>query len=128
MKISKFLFSILIVLGFLLLVVSCNSNRRIYNLTVKVNNQNAGTVTILDKVTCYQSQKVFEGAQISLVTESNPGYNFDGWYDEQNLLSVEPTYLFIMPEKDVVPSFFSHLIIWFSGRFSAVNDICEPHS
>ena len=53
-----------------------------------------------------KNHKYGAGETVTLTATANPGYNFEGWYDNWygTLLSTDPTYVFTMPDYDVTIS------------------------
>ena len=67
-----------------------------YTVTVTKNDYYAG------QVNNYNQTKVAVGAIIELSATTNDGYNFLGWYDnEDNLITSDTKYSFIMEKKNV---------------------------
>lgn len=67
---------------------SCNS----YNITIN-NDTNKGTI--------YGHGIHSFKDEITLIAEAKPGYSFVGWYDEENEVSNESSYSFIMPHNNI---------------------------
>ena len=64
-----------------------------YNVSVTKNIETAGSVTGLG-LHEYKSN-------VSLGVTTNPGYTFDGWYIDGVRVETNPTYTFVMPNKNV---------------------------
>ncbi|MCR5113189.1 MAG: DUF6273 domain-containing protein [Acholeplasmatales bacterium] len=66
-----------------------------YKITLKLNDDKAGTVTNSNTTYNY-------GENVTIEAIANQGYTFDGWYDGDNEISTEPSYSFNMPGNDIV--------------------------
>ena len=59
-----------------------------YTLTTLNDNSNAGSIT------SYTNEEFNAGTEVTLKATANTGYRFDGWYNGEEKLSANPTYLF----------------------------------
>ncbi len=76
--------------------VSYTAKWTYYTLTTSLNDPTAGTISV------YTEEKVTAGDRVSLTAESNNGYIFSGWYDDEDyLLSDEYVYSFSMPSRNL---------------------------
>lgn len=66
-----------------------------YTLTTAVNNAVAGTVTE------YENYKITAGEEVTVEANTNNGYTFTGWYNEDTLLTENEVYVFVMPSESV---------------------------
>lgn len=69
-----------------------------YAITVTKNIDDAGSITTSNVVTGFCG---VAGSTYTLTANVNSGYNFEGWYDGQTLLTTELAYTFTMPSNDV---------------------------
>lgn len=75
-----------------------------YLLTTRFDNpfESDGMGSTPGSMTELHEQKYAAGETVTLTATANPGYNFEGWFDEWygTLLSKDLTYTFTMPERD----------------------------
>ena len=64
-----------------------------YNVFTSTNNSSAGLIT--------QSNQYDYDTVVELVATANPGYSFDGWYQNEILVSNLSTFVFNMPAEDL---------------------------
>ena len=65
-----------------------------YTLSLSSNNTKAGTISNNGGSHNYNES-------ITIISTTNPGYTFKGWYDGDNEISTSPSYTFNMPASNL---------------------------
>lgn len=76
------------------IILTARWNVNSYDVSVEYD-ENAGDVK-------GAGTKVFHSEATLTASEPNLGYNWLGWFNDDKLLSLEPTYIFTMPANDIV--------------------------
>ncbi len=92
-KTSKKFLTLILILFFSFLLISCDSEKGEYRVTLS-RNINGGTVSGNGTYKCDKS--------VTIKATPSTGYEFDGWYEKNKLVSEKNNYTFKMPAKDLL--------------------------
>ena len=67
-----------------------------YSVTTEQNKDSAGSITHKD------DEPIKVGDSVTITASTNDGYTWLGWYNGETLLTTELSYVFVMPENNVV--------------------------
>ncbi len=105
--------------------VTIEARYNYYTLTVYSSSSNYGLAGKFDEK---KSEKISVGETVSLAASANAGYNFDGWYIGQTLISESPDYAFVMKaENTTIQAKFSSYTVT-TQCFSNDNGLAGSYS
>lgn len=86
--------------------ITLNASWSYYSLTTLVNNSSAGTVSEFD------AENITAGTDLTITATTKKGYTFIGWFNGDDLLSLELSYSFKMPRNNLVyTAKWCHIIV-----------------